>query len=304
MRPHKLLAFTALLLAGLCLCGIAVAQELTPRAYWPFPNGTNVFGLAYQHTGGDVVTDASLPLAEVKSDINLLQASYQRTFSLFGRTASVNLTAPYSRGSTEGLVENEFRRRELSGMVDSRIRFSINLKGAPSMDAAGFRELIGSRRTIVGASLLLQAPTGAYEPDKLINLGSNRWSAKPAIGMIIPLRPNWLLELELGAWLFGNNNDFLGTTLEQSAILSTEVHLVKIVRPDLWLSLDANYYYGGQTKTADSTQNNQQRNSRLGGTLVFPIKGRHALRGTYSTSLTTHSGGNYEKISLSYLYVW
>ena len=67
-------------------------------------------------------------------------------------------------------------------------------------------------QTIIGASLLIQAPTGEYESDKLINVGTNRWAAKPAIGMMWPIRPTWLLEVEVGAWIFGDNTDFLGET--------------------------------------------------------------------------------------------
>ena len=48
------------------------------------------------------------------------------------------------------------------------------------MDRAAFRELLKNPRTIIGASLLIQAPTGQYESDRLINNGTNRWSVKPA----------------------------------------------------------------------------------------------------------------------------
>jgi len=282
----------------------ASAQELAPRAYWPTPNGTNVFVLSYQHSAGDIVTDPSLPITGVDSDTDFLQLSYQRTFSLHGRTASMQLSLPFSQGITEGFVDGEFRRRSTSGMGDARARLAINLKGAPSMDAAGFQALRDNPETIVGASLLVQAPTGGYEPDKVINLGTNRWSVKPAIGVIWPMRPTWLLEFEIGAWFFGDNEEFLGETREQDPVLSTEFHLVKRVRPGLWASLDANFYAGGRTNIGDIKQANLQRNSRIGATLVFPIKGKHALRTNFSTGLATKTGGDYENISLSYLYVW
>lgn len=112
------------------------------------------------------------------------------------------------------------------------------------------------------------------------------------------------LRKHLQSGFFQDNPAFLGTTLEQSPLISTEAHLVKIIRPDLWLSLDANYYSGGDTESGGDTQNNKQRNSRIGGTVVFPIKGRHALRGSFSSSLATRSGGDYDKISVSYLYAW
>ena len=84
--------------------GIASAQELAPRANWPTPNGTNVLSVTYQKTTGDIVTDPSLPLTGVDSDIDYLQLSYQRTFNWAGRTATMQLSVPYSQGETQGLL--------------------------------------------------------------------------------------------------------------------------------------------------------------------------------------------------------
>lgn len=284
--------------------GVACAQELTPRAYWPTPSGTNVFGVSYQRSTGDIVTDPSLPLTGVDSDINYLQMSYQRSFSLAGRTAALQVSVPYSRGETEGLVEGEFRRRNTSGLADIRLRLAYNIKGAPSMDAAGFRALRDAPRTIVGASVLVQAPTGDYDVDKVINIGTNRWSIKPAIGVIWPLRPTWLLEFELGAWLFGDNDAFLGETRKQDPILSAEFHLIKRIRPGFWASLDGNFYVGGRTNVGDSAQANLQRNSRVGVTVAFPFRRRHAIRSSVSTGVVTKSGGDFQMFTLSYIYAW
>lgn len=293
------------LTATICLsCSAVSAQELMPRAYWPTPNGTNVFVVAYGRSVGDIVTDPSLPVTGVDSKINNLSLTYQRTFNLFDRTAKVQLTVPYSRGDTEGLVDNMLLQRHTSGLVDTTIRFVLNLKGAPTMDRAAFGELLKNPRTIVGASLLIQAPTGKYESDRLINIGTNRWSVKPAIGMIVPIRPTWLFEAELGVWFFGDNDDFLGQTREQKPVVSTAFHLIKQIRSGLWASLDANFYVGGQTNIGDTTQANLLRNSRVGVTFVMPIKGRHAIRTSYSTGAITTTGGDFEMFSLSYFYAW
>ena len=42
-------------------------------------------------------------------------------------------------------------------------------------------------RTIVGVSLLVQAPTGQYDPDRLINIGTNRWTFRPEVGVSVPV---------------------------------------------------------------------------------------------------------------------
>ena len=292
------------LLAATLGNGIAVAQELTPRAYWPTPIGTKVLVFSYQRNTGDIVIDPSLPITGVESEIDYFQVTYQRSFNLFGRSGAAQLSLPFADGLTEGMVEGEFRQRKTTGITDARFRMAVNLVGAPAMDAAGFRTLRGDPKTIVGASLLVQVPTGEYNSDKLLNLGTNRWSVKPAIGVIVPLRPTWLFEIELGAWIFGDNDDFLGQTREQDPIVTAELHLVKRIRPGFWASLDANYYRGGETRIGADFNDDLQRNSRAGLTLVFPAKGRHAFRGSFSTGVSTRSGGDFDMYSLSYLFAW
>ena len=293
--------FLCLVLAWSLLAGGAVsAQELTPRAYWPMPGGTNVLVLGYQQNTGDIVIDSSLPITGVESEIDYVQLTYQRAFGLFGRAASAQFSMPYADGLTEGIVEGTFRSRKTTGLTDIRARLAINLKGAPAMDRVGFQALRANPRTIIGASLLVQAPTGEYDGARLLNLGTNRWSVKPAFGMIVPLHSTWLFEIEVGAWFFGDNDDFLGETRKQDPIVSTEMHLVKRVRP----GLDVNYYTGGETRVGDDFNDDLQRNARGGFTLVFPVKGRHALRGSFSTGLATRSGGDFEILSLSYMYAW
>ena len=291
-------------MAAAFLCGPVAAQELVPRAYWPTPDGTSVGLVSYQKSTGDIVTDPSLPVVGVESDIEFLQLSYQKTFSLRGRTATIQLGLPYSRGDTKGFVDDVFRERHVSGIADTRVRLAVNLLGAPTMDAAGFQALRREPRPIVGVSVLVQVPTGDYESDKVINIGTNRWSIKPAIGVILPIRPTWLFEFEVGGWFFGDNDDFLGETREQKPILSTEFHLIQRIRPGFWASLDANFYVGGRTRIGDAYSDDLQRNSRVGATVVVPIRRGHALRGSFSTGAVTKSGGDFNMYSLSYIRVW
>jgi hypothetical protein len=249
--------------------GSASAQELAPRIYWPAPVGTNVIVLGYQRNSGDILIDPSLPITGVESEIDNLAVSYQRYFNLFGRTAAAQFNLPYADGYTEGMVDGEFRQRHTAGLTDPRLRIMINLHGAPAMDAAGFQALRADPKTIIGASLQVQAPTGAYDSDRLINLGTNRWAVKPALGMIVPLHPNWLFEMELGTWFFSDNDDFLGETREQKPIVAAEVHLIKRFRPGFWASLDANYYTGGETRVGSNFSDDLQRNSAQVSQSVF-----------------------------------
>ncbi len=65
------------------------------------------------------------------------------------------------------------------GWADSVRRFAVNLFGAPPLAGQEFldyRKNVATCETIVGAGLVIQLPTGEYLEDKLINLGSNRYT--------------------------------------------------------------------------------------------------------------------------------
>ena len=288
--------------ASLCLLAtVGSAQELSPRAYWPAPKGTKVIFFGYSHSKGDIVTDPSLPIAGVDSRVNAGLLGYAQTLSLWDRTANLIVEVlPYSWGTTLGTVEGAPARRDVSGIADLGITLSFNLFGAPSMTTEEFQQLRANPPPMLGASLKVQAPTGDYEADKLINVGTNRWSVKAELGYMIPVTPRLLLEFELGAWFFGDNDDFLGVTREQRPIVATEVHLVRRFRPGFWATLDLNFYRGGRSTIGGELAGDLQRNSRVGGTVVFPFGGRHAIKAAYSTGMVTNSGGDFETFLLSY----
>ncbi len=296
--------FAAMLLGSWLAPRTAGAQELVPRAYWPAPQGTNVLSLGYQYTFGDIVTDPSLPVVGVDSRIHYGLLGYQRTVGLLGRTANAQLSLPYSSAYTEGTYLGLPVSRDVAGLGDVRLRVSVNLRGAPAMTPQQFHVLAQNPTTLVGVSLLVQAPTGRYDADRLVNLGTNRWSLKPALGVIHPFSRGWMLEFELGGWFFGDNDDFLGQTRKQDPILSTEMHLVRQFDTGVWASLDANFYTGGRTTIGKDRKADLQRNSRFGATVLWPFRRGHALRGTYSTGVVTESGGDYDAFSISYVRVW
>lgn len=282
------------------LVGHVRGQELSPRAYWPAPKGTVLAFVGYNHSSGNVVTDPSLPIVGVDSSLNTVQVGYLQTVSLFGRTSNLVVELPYTWGSTEGTVDGQPARRDLSAVGDMAFTLSVNLLGAPSLTRAEFQQLRQNPRPIIGASVRVLAPTGSYDPARLINVGANRWAAKAELGSIFPITPPWHLEFELGAWVFEDNGQFLGAVREQRPVLSLEAHLVRRFRPGFWASLDANFFAGGRNYIDGEPTETLQRNSRFGLSFVFPFRRRHAIKASYSAGVVTESGGNYRSFVLSY----
>ena len=107
----------------------AVAQELTPRAYWPAPQGTKAIIFGYQYSAGDVVTDPSLPITGVDSKINFAQFAYLHTINFVGRTANLQFILPYSWGTTD---VDEVLRADLqrNARIGATVMFPFKLQHA------------------------------------------------------------------------------------------------------------------------------------------------------------------------------
>jgi len=296
LSPLKLLIFT-LVLHSLS----SAAQDLSPRAYWPSPVGTNVLTVGYSHLSGDVIPDRSLPLTGVDSSIDSMVLGYRHTMSLWDRTANITVEAPYVDGTTVGAREDGLNlQRDYSGLGDVAATLSVNILGAPSMTRQEFRQQLGSFDHILGASLKIVAPTGDYDNKRIINVGANRWAAKAELGYIAVLNPRWVLEASLGVWFFEDNDDFLDFRKEQKPIVTLQGHLIHRFRRGMWASLDVNYYEGGRSTIGGRRLDDLQRDSKVGGTLVFPFAKGHAFKLGYSKGSINDSDEDFDVFIASY----
>ncbi len=290
-----------LVLSLLLYALVPSAQELSPRAYWPAPVGTQVATVGYSHASGDVVPDRSLPLTGVDSSIDSVYFGYRQTFNLWDRTANITLDVPYVDGTTVGSREGEIDlERNYQGMGDLAATLSVNILGAPAMNREEFASLRRDAPNILGASIKVVAPTGRYDSDRLINVGANRWAMKAELGYITVLHPRWVLETSLGVWFFEDNDDFLGVSKEQKPVVTMQGHLIHRFRPGLWASLDFTYYEGGRSTIGGRRLDDLQRDSKIGVTLVFPFAAGHAIKLGYSNGSLNDSDESFDVFQLSY----
>jgi len=295
---RRIAAAFVFLLLPLC----ASAQELTPGAYWPLPHGINILTFVNSYNWGDVNFDPSLPVDDARATINTTAVAYTRTLSIAGRSANVGCQLPVVVGHLEGLYVGAYTELDRFGLGDPRVSLGLNLYGAPAMKPQAF----GSYRmhTLVGVSLTVAPPLGQYDNTKIINLGSNRWSVKPEIGLA-HAAGRWVGELMAGAWLFTDNTDFAGgRTREQAPIGSTQAHLTYRFTPRIWLAADANFYTGGRTTVAGVKHLDLQRNSRVGSTCSWALDRHHSFRASISRGAYTTIGADFTSIAVGYNYAW
>lgn len=297
-------------LIALFLSAALTAQDLAPRAYLITPVHSNAVTMSYSHLSGDIIFGSSLPVSGASGTINVSAITFYHSLDLLGRSANVTITLPYTVADFTGEVSGTDTLAHRSGLMDLVVRFSVNIKGAPAMRLDEFRAW--KQKTIIGASLKVIAPTGQYDPTKLINPGSNRWAFKPEIG-ISQRRGHWLLDGYGAVWFFTMNHDYFSrnqfssqtNTLSQQPVGALEAHLSYDVKPRLWASIDANFWYGGRTsKNEIQTRPTLQANSRIGATCSVPLRKRHSMKVSYSHGARIRFGGNANNVSIGWQYSW
>jgi len=282
---------------------ISASQELEPRAYSVSPVKTNVIIISNIYAAGDLSFDPSLPVEQASANINTVVAGYFRSMNVLGRSGNFTVVVPYSSGTVQGLLAGEFTQVSRSGLRDPAVRFAVNLYGAPAMHLKEFASW--NRKTIIGASIVVTAPLGQYDPAKLLNIGSNRWAFKPELGLSRRFG-RWFLDAYGGAWLFTDNKTFYpGTrTRSQAPIASTQFHISYNIRPRLWAGFNANFYAGGRTSIDGVPSQDLQKNSRLGATLAIPFAKRQSFKVTYSTGALTTIGADFQALAVGWQYLW
>ena len=282
--------------------GEAAAQELEPRTYANTPVDLNFLAVVYGHSSGNILLDTALPIEDLEADLDLAALRYVRTFRMFGRAAKVDVSVPYSWGTWRGLLEGEAASTSRTGFGDPRFRLTVNFIGAPALEAAEFAAY--RQRTIVGASLQVIAPMGQYDPSKLINLGSNRWTLRVEIGVSRRVR-NWTFEGAIAGWFFTDNDDFFGgARLKQDPVVSLQAHVLYHFKPGLWLGFDIGIASGGRTTVDGEFSSELEENSRAGVTLVVPLGRRDGLSFTFARGVTTRVGADFDTLAVGYQHMW
>ena len=288
----------ALIFAG----GAAHAQDLEPRAYSNTPVGLNFLVAGYSYSEGKIAFDPTLPIANAQYYSNTELIAYSRSLDAWGRSAKFDMVLPYSQFSGHALVDGQHNERDVSGLNDPRFRFSWNFYGAPALtlkEFAGYRQDL-----IVGASLSVTPPLGQYDDTKLINLGTNRWSFKPELG----ISKSWgklTVDILPSVTFYTDNTDFYyGRTYAQAPLYAVQGHIIYGFASGIWMALDATYFTGNRTTVDGVRSDNLQTNSRGGLTVALPVDRFNSLKINASTGTSTRTGSTFNAIQVLWQYRW
>jgi len=280
----------------------ACAQDIEPRAYSNAPVGVNFLIAGYVYTRGGISFDSSLPITNPKLSTSNAVVAYARVLDLWGQSAKFDATVPYAWLSGTADYQGQPVQRTVSGFANSAFRLSVNLYGAPALTLKEFADW--EQDLIIGASLRVVAPWSQYDDSKLVNIGTNRWSFKPEVGISKAIGA-WTLEATAAATFYTDNNDFFGgNTRSQDPLYSLQGHVIYAFRSGIWASLDATYFVGGRTTLNGVLNKDLQQNWRIGATLAVPVDRTNSIKFYASSGVSARTGNNYDLIGVAWQYRW
>ncbi len=288
------------------------AQDLAPRAYLITPLHSNAINLTYSFFTGGLDLNGVVPITGATGTYSVPLVSVYHSFSFLGRSANLALWTPYGVGHFQGDIQGTNVRVYRSGLLDSGVRLSVNLKGGPAMPVSEFMRW--KQKTVLGLSLKMTFPTGQYDPTRLINWGTNRWGFRPEFGYSHRFG-KLILDGYAGVWFFTVNQKSFGVPTPRpqakSPVGEFEGHLsydAKHFRSklaSLWFSIDGNFWFGGTTAVGGtSNPATTQTASRIGVTAAIPLDKHQSIKASISTGSYVRVGGNYQNLAVSWQYSW
>jgi len=303
-RRARIAALAVKVLAACGLGGVAVAhaQDIEPRAYSNAPVGVNFVVAGYAYSHGGLSLDPSLPVTDARLESSAAVLAYARVLDLWGVSGKFDAIVPYASLSGTAVYAGQPVERSIHGAANPLFRISANLVGAPALtlqEFAAYRQDL-----IVGVSLQVGVPLSQYDPTRLLNIGTNRWSAKPEVGVSKAIG-SWTIEGQAAVTFYGDNTDFFGgSTRTQDPLYALQGHAIHSFRSGIWASLDLTYFAGGRSTIDGVAKNDLQQNWRVGATLAIPVDRRNSIKLAASSGVSARTGNNFDLLAVAWQYRW
>lgn len=281
----------------------AQGQFTDPRTYVDTPVGLNQLELIYAYARSNTSIDTSVIVGGATFNLNQGIVEYTRYFGFLHRLAWAEATVPIA--GLSGSIADSNISGSVNGTGDSGYELALLLKGGPALSVSQFANY--KPTTTLGLSLTLTAPTGLYNPDKLLNLGSDRWSFKPEFALSQPFGPaqKWEFDAYANAYFYTDNSSYRGTeVLRQQALPGIEGHISYSFNNSVWASLDTRYSFRGDTYVNGVNQNNSQKNFILGTEVNVSLNSKNSLVFELGKAVVRQNGPAITAVAVKYNYIW
>lgn len=298
-RARLLAPFALALLPARTAC----AQFTDPRNYQNAPVGVNQVEVTYDYVRANESIDQSLVIEGAHLNLNQWTICYMRYFNLFGRMAWVSPSIPLA--TLNGSISGTNVSGSVAGAGDTGYEFAWLLKGGPALSPAEFEKY--KPTTVVGVSLNVTAPTGQYNPNKILNLGSDRWSFRPEIGLSHPFGRDqkWAFDAYANSYFYTDNSSYRGTEiLRQGPLPAFEGHLSYTFGQRVVASFDARYSFRGATTVDGIGQNDSQKNFVVGSEAIVTLNNQNQLTFIFEKAAVHENGPAATGLAVRYDYYW
>jgi hypothetical protein len=297
LRTGKKIALIACsILAGVCA---QPAYAGKARDYLNAPKNTWVtfYNIGYSTFVTPVEGGEDFGVPEIGTNVLSQSVIITRVLDLWGRTGGVSVIVPYLNLSLEAGGYNT----QQAGVGDLSFALESNIFGAPALTKEEMKNW--KPETFASLHFVFTAPTGAYNVDNVLNVGSNRWIFTPTINYsYTPNAGKTWLEVYGTSKLFSNNN---ATDTAQDALFLFEGHASHNISDKIWLSLDSYYNVGGETRVSGVDQDNAADTLRLGvGAGIRLWKGAQLMLNYDQVVIKPDSQPDGKSVRLTWAQVW
>jgi hypothetical protein len=325
-RHTRLPAIITAMAIILTFNGTAVAVDDGARAYWKARDGTNVVSVQYLNLDMQASDTRQFdpahfiyPNADTEADV--LIATWSRHMTLFNRASSfsgnivggsvdvdVNTGAVPPQFLPTGVASTSGFAQSASGYGDPTIQLDVNLFGTTPLKSTV--DLLNYEpKSTLDVAMMLALPMGAYDDDKLVNMGLNRWYGRIAFPYKYhfgTFSRGYMSSLELipSVWFFADNDDFLGQNLKNDPLLQFEAHLTHDFTQNFFGSIDLLYRGGFESEINGAAVGEELDIGDLGFTLNAQVTDNVTLRGSFSSNVFGDDDLDNSMIRLQFVYGW
>ena len=257
----------------------AAVNDVFPGDYTALPEGsfTTTYYLYHREFSGPYVRGRKLMDGALRSDVAALRMA--KFLKVGDYTVAPMIVLPMSDTHVSGASLPALIGDRASGFGDLRLGATVWLINEPA------------RRNYLGVTGVVFAPTGAYHPDRALNIGENRWKFSLNVGWIGALSEKWTFDLSPELIWYGINDNYAGgAKLEQKTSLALTAYLRHRLSPVTQLFVGGQLNDGGETVLNGTAQRNEIINPRLyiGATHLLGATSQVIAR--YGRDASIHSG--------------
>lgn len=299
-------------LASVSMASSALAWD-GARAYHLRPEGSSDISLTMTllHAQGTIDLGPG-GVQPTELDVSVLTPNYRHVFDVNGNVGAVLIGLPVGNVSFEtsnGIIDVD------TGIAqgDLVLGGTLGLVGAPALSLMEYVQHKPGFQAMAAAKLFL--PTGDYDPDRMVNLGQNRWTFEASLPISYALGDSMIdpelttFEIRPVVVIFGDNDDpFSGLGADvtsQAPIFGVEGHITRNFGNSVWAALDGYYETGGEISRDGVAQGDGIETLAVGATLGLVLSPSVAMRLSYRELVYSNipdSSGRTLEITAAYLF--